>query len=999
MIRLFVTFCCLAIAASVCGQAPIQVTDGFEITKVAGDELATNIYTLTIDSNGHTVVAGPGYVKRLIDRNADGVFDDFQLVSEFPKNGAQGLYFDGSTLYAVGDQGVLRMTDNDGDGVCDPPTVVWKVKTGGEHDAHAIRKGPDDKWYLLCGNHVPFPADELLGDSLPFKLLKVAHAGHLLEINKDFTKAEVHKWGFRNAYDFDFNSDGDVFTYDSDGERDVSLPWYQPTRVYRMSKTYSDAGWVTASWKQPDYLLTTDTIGRLGRGSPTGVVCYRHFQFPKSYFDALFVLDWTAGRIIVHRRDPQTGEYDQGSLFASPKGTSAFAVTDAEVAPDGSLLVSVGGRGTEGAVYRISSVESRSMDFDQPQVNSSWARKSRAKLDSKVSWSNTIERLNSPRMGLDEKLALIETTCQGAEMALTVDEFHQVKSDDRRLISKLVWAAKQSVDKATFTGVSADLLGRVQRLEFGSGVSDLENRLRDNTARFGDESRPAFWSSTWVGRTEDLRIRLIDHLLPVHHTKREVDNNWPAIFDGYYVDDRMIHPRKLSEETLGEVAIAMKASRGTTLNEWARRLAIWRQTNAEIQSSLLEQITPTSDPVRDIHFLICLTRSMQRPTSSQLSQLVDGLISVRSKIEARQLPVDKHWVPRMRELARVMIREFKVSELISTHPDIALPENFYLVEVLSQAEKELVQIQIADFVLQDPNRVSSQQLGFLAEAPSNIFCGLLRSFGNESGMTDAVVRSLARNPIAEDREVFLRGLRGVNRNTWRLSAIGLRKIKSLEVNDSLLIYRKLASLGSDNADERVRKELHRFLVDRYRDRGGAVEQFDIDQWSVVLEKEHPEAFSQMQTRFGSTSKVLERLQNLDAAEGDVDRGKEVFGRLSCAKCHDGGDRLGPSLAGISNRFSNGDIVDAIVNPDRLIPARYRAEKILTVDGEFFYGSVVYESAEGVVLTDRQNNTLRINRSDIEERTTSETSLMPPGLLDDASEQDVADLLAYLKTLK
>lgn len=1000
MLRVTLAFLFCTLATGLYGQSKIQVADGFKITKVAGDELATNIYSLTIDSNGHTVVAGPGYVKRLLDEDGDGTYDNFQLISAVPKNGAQGLYFDGPTLYAVGDQGVLKMTDANEDGVCDPPTVVWKVKTGGEHDAHAIRRGPDNKWYLLCGNHVPLPADNLLGDTLPFKLLGVAHAGHLLEIEEDFSSAEVHKWGFRNAYDFDFNSDGDVFTYDSDGERDINLPWYQPTRVFRMSKTYSDAGWITASWKQPDYLLIPETIGRLGRGSPTGVVCYRHSQFPMSYYNSVFVLDWTAGRIIVHKRDPATGEYDPGSLFASPKGASAFAVTDAEVAPDGSLFVSVGGRGTEGAVYRISAIEEYAGGRPTfPQVNSSWSRAARKGNDETLTWERVVEELNNPTNSVESTLALIEVTYQHAESSLTKEQFDQIQTRDPRLMRKLVWAAGLSFDQRALKSMVSEITRRAQMLEYGANVNDLKNQLKDNLPRLGSSAGPVIQSSSWCGRTEGLIGNVYDHLLSVHYTKREKDEQWPAIFDGYYIDDRMIQQQQLSKSDLEKVATAMRVARGKTFYEWARRLAIWRQSNSELQKLMFDQITRDSDPDDDIHYLICLTRSMQNPQTGELTQLVDGLMGVRQKIESRQLNVDRHWPIRMRELVRAMIREFNVSEMIATHQDLAKPENFYLVEVLSKAEKEIAQIQLADYVLENPDQITPQQIGFLAEAPSNIFCGLIRAYGNDREFIDPVVRSLARNPIQEDREVFLRGLRSVNRNTWRLSAIGLRKLKSQAANDALLIYRKLVALGDDQADERVRKELVRFLADRYREQGQALAEFDLEQWQTLLAKVHPEEFAQVQDQLSSGSKVFERLKELDSSTGDVERGRAVFARLSCAKCHDGGDRLGPSLAGISNRFSEQDILDAIVNPDRQIPKRYRAEKILTIDGDYYYGSVVYESADGLVLTDRQNNTLRIQQEDIEQRAKSETSLMPPGLLDDVSEQEAADLFSYLKTLK
>jgi putative heme-binding domain-containing protein len=108
--------------------------------------------------------------------------------------------------------------------------------------------------------------------------------------------------------------------------------------------------------------------------------------------------------------------------------------------------------------------------------------------------------------------------------------------------------------------------------------------------------------------------------------------------------------------------------------------------------------------------------------------------------------------------------------------------------------------------------------------------------------------------------------------------------------------------------------------------------------------------------------------------------------------------LGPRLEGIASRFGRDDIFRSIVLPNEQVPDRYRAVMIETVDGQVIQGSVVYQSVEGVTLQESSGNTVRINRGDIESRSVSKNSLMPEGLLNDASGQDWADLYAYLKKL-
>ena len=65
---------CVLLLAVLCGERLIaagdtlfEVPEGFEVTLWADDDLATNIYAMTTDSRGRIVVAGPDYIKTLID--------------------------------------------------------------------------------------------------------------------------------------------------------------------------------------------------------------------------------------------------------------------------------------------------------------------------------------------------------------------------------------------------------------------------------------------------------------------------------------------------------------------------------------------------------------------------------------------------------------------------------------------------------------------------------------------------------------------------------------------------------------------------------------------------------------------------------------------------------------------------------------------------------------------------------------------------------------------
>ena len=362
----------------------VKVPDGFEVVEFAGDDLAHDIYSMTIDSRGRVVVAGAGYIKILIDKDGDGKADEARLFSSVPKNGAQGMSFHGQSLICVGDGGLLRLRDNDGDDRADgPPDVFLRTKTGGEHDIHSIQQGPDGWWYIIAGNNAGI--DERYA-TLPTSPVRHPRAGVLLRLKPDLSGAELLAHGLRNAYDFAFNPQGDLFTYDSDEEREVSLPWYRPTRVFHVLPG-SDHGWVSKSWMRPDATFDMPPlVASFGRGSPTGVVCYRHTQFPSQYHGALFVLDWSYGRVHALPLQAQNETWKtEPEVFMTAVGQHGFAPTDAEVGPDGSLYISVGGRGTRGGVYRIRHVSTPKLPpanpsdklaaiLGAPQPLSSWSR-------------------------------------------------------------------------------------------------------------------------------------------------------------------------------------------------------------------------------------------------------------------------------------------------------------------------------------------------------------------------------------------------------------------------------------------------------------------------------------------------------------------------------------------------------------------------------------------------------------------------------------------------
>jgi putative membrane-bound dehydrogenase-like protein len=354
VVLLFARSCACAADLVPVEELGVRIAPGFRVTQYADSDVANDIYAMTLDSHGNVVVTSRGYIKTLFDRDGDG---RAETATNFASTvtGGMGLCFDGNDLYFCGDGFLSRYQDGDGNGQADGPPEHLLPLDFSEHGGHAMRKGPDGWWYVIAGNSTSFTNVHV---TLPSSPIRQIEAGALLRLTPDCRRSEAIAQGLRNAYDFDFNPLGDIFTYDSDGESDIFLPWYSPTRIYHLAwgghHGWHLSGW-GRTWARPDYYAdTTDILYSIGRGSPTGVTCYRHYQFPARYQNGLFALDWTFGKVYFLGLQPDGASYrPTPEVFLEANGTQGFDPTDIVVTPDGSLLISIGGRKTRGAIYRV----------------------------------------------------------------------------------------------------------------------------------------------------------------------------------------------------------------------------------------------------------------------------------------------------------------------------------------------------------------------------------------------------------------------------------------------------------------------------------------------------------------------------------------------------------------------------------------------------------------------------------------------------------------------
>src|SRR5438132_1007455 len=472
-------------------QHGLRAPPAFEVTEFADSKLANDIFSMTLDPRGRVVVSGRGYIRILVDDDNDGRADRAIDFADGPKDGAQGLLWEGSTLYFTGDGGLRFYRDKNGDGKADGPSeLIRAMNTGGEHHAHAVKRGPDGWLYVLCGN---MSGINRTYATLPTSPIKDPVAGCLLRFTPDLKSSEIVADGFRNAYDMDFNPEGELFTFDSDNERCVALPWYEFTRFYHLIPG-GHFGWQApqrAQWWRfpPCFCDVVAPVATMGRGSPTGVVCYRHVQFPEHYRGGLFLLDWTFGRVYFVSLQRSGASYTcRKELFLEAVGDNGFAPTAAVVHPStGDLYIAIGGRGTRGAVYRIRYPQAtRALDpaaIAKLRVQShstDWQPERARALLTKATSADALERLRAlveirrfrPRFTSAEVLGAVFASWDHTDRYVrkaAADLIASLSDHERRALTararsplqQTTWGlASWQADPADVLGSSARLLGR-----------------------------------------------------------------------------------------------------------------------------------------------------------------------------------------------------------------------------------------------------------------------------------------------------------------------------------------------------------------------------------------------------------------------------------------------------------------------------------------------------------------------------------------------------------
>lgn len=345
------------------------VPEGFEVELVrsAGEDEDSWV-SLAFDPEGRVTLGmeKKGLLRLTISGSGDQKVERIDETLEE----CRGLVYAHGALYANANDSktLYRLRDGDGNGVFEEREDLLRTGGGVGHGRNHLKAGPEGRIWVAHGNNVLLPESGVAEDS---PLTNYANdqlipnpwdgsmfdgnvelpAGHVLSVKPDGTDVQLIAGGLRNPLDIAFNREGELFTFDADMERDIGAPWYMPTRVLHVVPG-ADFGWRRGTGRWPSYFEDTlPSVVDIGLSSPTGIFFGYGLDFPSSYEEALYLCDWSYGRIIAVHLKPKGASYSgTQETFVSGRPLN---VTDGCVGPDGALWFTTGGRGTQSGLYRV----------------------------------------------------------------------------------------------------------------------------------------------------------------------------------------------------------------------------------------------------------------------------------------------------------------------------------------------------------------------------------------------------------------------------------------------------------------------------------------------------------------------------------------------------------------------------------------------------------------------------------------------------------------------
>ena len=1044
ILHLFACLFCLflwAVSGSLADQSftppRIKVAEGFEVRLAASPPLVGYPMMACLDDRGRLYVAEsdgrnlttrlaierelPRFVRRLVDLDGDGVFDKSTIFADQMTMPEGGLWHNGA-LYIISAPYLWRLEDVDDDGVADKrEKILGSMEFDGRANQHGPYLGPNGRLYF-SGGHFGYNLVGTDGTRSGY-----SRAAGVFSCWPDGSDVRVEGQGGVNPVDIVFTPNGDMLStcaiFDSFGGKrhDALIHWMWGGLTQR----------VYGSPLLPETGFRLPAVSRWGQVAPAGLMRYRGQSFGEAYRDTLFACQFNSHKVVHVRLEPRDGSFVTVENDFLSSASVGFHPADILEDADGSLLLlDTGGwlswgcpfsknakPEIKGAIYRIQRKGSPvqkdprglALDWDslEPKELVHLLRDSRQAVRDRA-METLIER---GEVILDEIASAISSSAEtafrkrclwllsrlGSKRGLEVlqeallDPDPGIRQVAARSLGRLkdmsaveplalllddpspfvqaaaATAIGQLGDKAAVPSLfhnldSSDPLQTQHAfvyalIEIGDPVG-VVSYLSDDThpyrQRVALRILAALGSNLDVGRvvpllrSSDSNIR--QEARRVISGQKELKDEILQVFRELVVEhETLAGNEQLIEEIV--MAYAQDASFQAILLE----ILASEKVKPEVQGQVLAALGFLDDFPQPLHkcVLLGLDRSASEVRAEALSiaqrfdmsQPVLVAVSILAKNE-EESPATRASAMRVLAKHQGYLSDASFTFLVRLLEDQQTP-----VILGRQAAQALGSLRL--HLLEEPQ--SDALIQTIAGAHSFYLPGLVRPF------------ALGREPNAPQESV-------IDDAGW--NHLGEKLAAALKKNPGLTSLQAGQRREIMKAYPDVNKGAHTAL-------------------SGVLMNGFPSQKEQ-------ESAINSLLNVLDS--GNASRGRVLFHdqRVSCAACHriEGqGGQLGPNLTKIGGIRQPRDLLEAILYPNSTVVNGYEHYVVETVDGESYGGIIQRETRDAIYLKNANMRNVRVARSQIHRVTTSSISIMPSGLNQVLSRQELLDLVAFLETCR
>jgi putative membrane-bound dehydrogenase-like protein len=1004
---------------------------GFDIELVAGPPLVDRPITADFDEQGQLYVADssgsnekvdiqlkkkPHRILRLEDTRGTGRFDKRTVFADgmmFP----EGTMWHAGSLYVAAPPSIWKLTDTNGDGVADQ-RIEWfkgKTLTGCANDLHGPYLGPDG-WIYWCKGAFARQTHELAVNPEKGKGTRVfsTRAAHVFRCRPDGTLLEpVMTGGMDNPVDLVFTPGGEriitttFFQYPGGGKRDGLIHI-----VYGGIYGKEHDSIYEHPWTGPSVM---PVLTHLGPAAPSGLHRYESTAFGPEYRDNLFAALFNLQKITRHVLEPSGATFkchDEDFLVSDNKD---FHPTDVIEDADGSLLVvDTGGwyklccpssqlskPDVLGAIYRVRKKDA-SRVADPRGLKLAWNKLTAAQL---------ADLLDDPRPAVRRRaIGALAANPPGSFRALAGVLKHDASVEKRR---NAIWAATRS--------------DALRAVVYEASFADLDETV----------VQAAIHSvGVWRDRQSSPHLRQLLYRNSLHN-RRAAAEALGRLGDKAVIGDLLAAAQKTTDRVLehsityalieiGDRAETAKGLRSP--NPSTRRAAL-------IALDQMEKSTLASEPVlaeltsadRRLKEAAWWIASRHAEWGEKLSGILRARLGSGKLTSAEREDLQQQLV----RLARSSAVQTLLGECASD--SAASPDAKTLaLRVMAQAGlKEAPQawltaltklLEGSDVAMTREGVATLRALRWPKQRPQALVATLRKIGEDDKAPADVRLLALAALPdgltkvapplagflrlhVVADQPVAVRGLAADVLARARLDREPLLELASAVPSIGPMEIDRVLDAFTASTDEVVGAKLLAALKE-----SPARKSLRPDSLRTRLAKHSPAIRKQADELVASlhedTAKQLARLDEMISSlpAGEVRRGQVVFNnsKAACISCHAigyVGGKIGPDLTRIGGIRTERDLLESIVFPNASFVRGYESVYVATQNGKTYNGILKKDAPDEIVLTLGADQEVRIARRDIDDIRPGLVSIMPSGLDQQLSRQDLADLVAFLKACK